>query len=258
MIEIKNLKKSFGKKQVLRGVNLNIDKGRTTVIIGSSGCGKSVLLKHIIGLLYPDEGSILIDGEDITKMDEKELYRTRNKFGFLFQSAALFDSMTVAENIGLGLVENNNIPQVEIDRIVTEKLELVDLGGIENLKPSELSGGMKKRVGLARALACNPEFILYDEPTTGLDPITSDSIDSLIDSLARNEKLKVTSIVVTHDIFSVYEVADRVAMMYEGIIHWEGTPRELQMTEDKIVRDFLERADMQKHIAKSKGKTNNK
>jgi phospholipid/cholesterol/gamma-HCH transport system ATP-binding protein len=251
MIEIKNLKKSFGKKQVLRGVDLNIEKGKTTFIIGSSGCGKSVLLKHVIGLLKPDEGSVLINGEDVTLMNDKELYRLRNKFGFLFQSSALFDSMTVAENIGLGLVENNNMPQEQIDKIVTEKLSLVDLEGIENLKPSELSGGMKKRVGLARALACNPEFILYDEPTTGLDPITSDSIDRLIDSLAKNKNLKVTSIVVTHDIFSVYEIADTVAMMYEGKIHWEGTPEELQTTDDKIVREFLERTDLQKHMHKT-------
>ncbi|MGH2575505.1 MAG: ABC transporter ATP-binding protein [Ignavibacteria bacterium] len=222
-------------------MNLNIEKGKTTVIIGSSGCGKSVLLKHIIGLLKPDEGEILIDGEDITKMSEKELYRIRNKFGFLFQSSALFDSMTVAENVGLGLVENNGLPQGEIDKIVAEKLELVDLEGIQNQKPSELSGGMKKRVGLARALACSPEFILYDEPTTGLDPITSVSIDALIDNLAK--KLKVTSIVVTHDIFSVYQVADTVAMMYDGVIHFEGSPKELETTKDSIVREFLERTD---------------
>ena len=243
MIEIKNLKKSFGSKQVLKGVNLNIEKGRTTVVIGASGCGKSVLLKHIIGLLRPDEGEVWIDGEEITKMHEKELYLIRNKFGFLFQGSALFDSMTVAENIGLGLSENTNSPQKEINKIVTEKLGLVDLEGIENLKPSELSGGMKKRVGLARALACSPEFILYDEPTTGLDPVTSDSIDHLIHSLAKNEKLSVTSIVVTHDIFSVYEVADRVAMMYDGVIHFEGTPDELEKTHDKIVREFLERTE---------------
>jgi phospholipid/cholesterol/gamma-HCH transport system ATP-binding protein len=243
MIEIKNLKKSFGRNAVLRGVNLNIEKGKTTVIIGASGCGKSVLLKHIIGLLRPDEGEVWIDGEEITKMHEKELYIIRNKFGFLFQGAALFDSMTVAENVGLGLSENTNSTQEEINKIVAEKLGLVDLEGIENLKPSELSGGMKKRVGLARALACSPEFILYDEPTTGLDPVTSSSIDQLIDSLAKNEKLKVTSIVVTHDIFSVYEVADTVAMMYDGIIHFEGTPEELEKTDDKIVREFLERTE---------------
>lgn len=245
MIEIKNLTKSFGKNQVLKGVNLNIEKGHTTVIIGASGCGKSVLLKHIIGLLRPDSGEIWIDGEEITGMNDKELYHIRNKFGFLFQGAALFDSMTVAENVGLGLSENTNLQSEEIGKIVSEKLELVDLGGTEGMKPSELSGGMKKRVGLARALACSPEFILYDEPTTGLDPVTSNSIDSLIDSLARNPKLQVTSIVVTHDIFSVYEVADRVAMMYEGVIHFEGTPHELKQTNDHIVREFLERTEGQ-------------
>jgi phospholipid/cholesterol/gamma-HCH transport system ATP-binding protein len=243
MIEIKNLKKSFGKNKVLRGVNLNIDKGKTTFIIGSSGCGKSVLLKHIIGLLKPDDGKIIIDGEDLTSMNEKELYRIRNKFGYLFQGSALFDSMTVSENVGLGLTENTTLPQEQIDKIASEKLRLVDLVGIENLKPSELSGGMKKRVGLARALACDPEFILYDEPTTGLDPITSESIDLLIDSIAKNEKLKVTSIIVTHDIISVYAIADMVAMMHEGVIHFEGTPEELRKTDDKIVREFLERVE---------------
>ena len=243
MIEIKNLKKSFGNKPVLKGVNLNIEKGKTTFVIGASGCGKSVLLKLIIGILKPDEGEIFIEGEEITKMSEKELYRVRNKFGFLFQGAALFDSMTVGENIGLGLVENTNTPAAEINRIISEKLELVNLSGTENLMPSELSGGMRKRVGLARALACSPEFILYDEPTTGLDPITSEAIDKLIDSIASNPKLEVTSIVVTHDIFSVYEVADHVAMMYEGLVHFEGTPTELQNTTDPVVRQFLERTD---------------
>jgi len=248
MIEIKNLKKSFGKKEVLRGVNLNIDRGKTTVVIGSSGCGKSVLLKHIVGLLKPDDGSILIDNEDITKMNEKEVYRVRNKFGYLFQGAALFDSMTVGENIGLGLKENTNTPPAEIEKIVAEKLNLVNLSGTEKLMPSELSGGMRKRVGLARALACSPQYILYDEPTTGLDPITSETIDQLIYSLAKNEKLQVTSIVVTHDIFSVYEVADTVAMMDNGIIHFEGTPEELRTTKDPIVREFLERTDKEKAI----------
>jgi phospholipid/cholesterol/gamma-HCH transport system ATP-binding protein len=243
MIEIKNLYKSFGENHVLKGVNLNIERGQTTVIIGASGCGKSVLLKHIIGLLKPDSGEIWIDGEEVTTMKDKDLYRIRNKFGFLFQGAALFDSMTVGENVGLGLSENTNRPQENINKIVSEKLELVDLKGTENMKPAELSGGMKKRVGLARALACNPQFILYDEPTTGLDPVTSDSIDELIDSLAKNEKLQVTSIVVTHDIFSVYGVADRVAMMYDGVIHFEGTPEELTKTKDKIVREFLERSE---------------
>ena len=254
MIELINLKKSFGAKQVLKGVNLKIENGKTTVIIGSSGCGKSVLLKHIVGLLRPDEGQILVDGEEVSKMNEKELYRMRNNIGFLFQSAALFDSMTVGENVGVGLKENTHTSQEEIDRIVAEKLELVDLKGTENLMPSELSGGMKKRVGLARALACNPEFILYDEPTTGLDPITSDSIDKLIDDIAK--KLKATSIVVTHDIFSVYEVADRVAMMYKGKIYFEGTPQELASTDDPVVREFLERTDSE--IKKLKRMSNEK
>ena len=243
MIEIKNLKKNFGTNQVLRGVNLNIEKGKATFIIGASGCGKSVLLKHIVGLLIPEEGNILIDGEDITQMNEKEIYRIRNKFGFLFQGSALFDSMTVGENVGLGLKENTNTPPGEIDKIVAEKLSLVNLEGTENLMPAELSGGMRKRVGLARALACSPEYILYDEPTTGLDPITSETIDQLIGSLARNKKLQVTSIIVTHDIISVYEVAEAVAMMYEGVIHFKGTPEELRSTNDPIVREFLERTD---------------
>ncbi len=243
MIELIGLKKSFGDKQVLKGVNLKIENGKTTVIIGSSGCGKSVLLKHIVGLLKPDEGHVLVDGEDVSTMNEKELYKMRNNIGFLFQSAALFDSMTVGENVGVGLKENTNTSQKEIDRIISEKLELVNLKGTENLMPSELSGGMRKRVGLARALACSPHYILYDEPTTGLDPITSDTIDRLIDSLAKNKELKVTSIVVTHDIFSVYEVADHVAMMFEGLVHFEGTPKELETTQDPIVREFLERTD---------------
>jgi len=244
MIEIKNVKKSFGKNYVLRGINLNIEKGKTTAIIGSSGCGKSVLLKNIIGLMKPDEGEIFIDGEEITKMKEKEIYRIRNKFGFLFQGAALFDSMTVGENVGLGLTENTDTKPAEIKRIVAEMLDLVNLAGTENLMPAELSGGMRKRVGLARALACTPEFILYDEPTTGLDPITSEQIDNLIVSLARHEKLKVTSIVVTHDIISVTEVADYVAMIHEGIVHFEGTINELMTTSDPIVREFLERTTM--------------
>jgi phospholipid/cholesterol/gamma-HCH transport system ATP-binding protein len=246
MIEIKDLKKSFGSKQVLRGVNLNIEEGMTTVIIGASGCGKSVLLKHIVGLLKPDQGNIVIDGEDITAMNEKQIYAIRKKFGFLFQSAALFDSMTVGENVGIALTENTLTPKAEIDTIVSEKLGLVDLPGTEALMPSELSGGMKKRVGLARALATNPQYILYDEPTTGLDPITSETIDELMNTVAQNKKLKVTSIIVTHDIFTVYEIGDRVAMMYEGLVHFNGTPDELRVTTDPIVRQFLERTDEKK------------
>ena len=246
MIEIKNLVKSFGGKPVLRGVNLSIEEGMTNVIIGASGCGKSVLLKHIVGLLKPDAGHILIDGEDITTMNEKQIYAIRKKFGFLFQSAALFDSMTVGENVGIALRENTNKPKQEIDKIVSEKLGLVNLPGTENLMPSELSGGMKKRVGLARALATNPQYILYDEPTTGLDPVTSETIDELMESVALNKNLEVTSIIVTHDIFTVYEIGDRVSMMYEGIVHFNGTPDELRATSDPIVRQFLERTDEKK------------
>ena len=241
MIEIKNLRKSFGDKEVLSGVNLDIEKGITLVIIGRSGCGKSVLLKHIIGLLTPDEGEILIEGQNITKMNEKGIYEIRKKFGFLFQGAALFDSMDVEQNIGLALKENTEMNKSEIKDIVAEKLELVGLPNIQKMKPSDLSGGMKKRVSLARSLATNPEYILYDEPTTGLDPVMSDQIDELIKDLAH--KLKVTSIVVTHDIFSVYDVADQVAMMHEGKIYFHGTPKELIETDDQLIRGFLNRTD---------------
>jgi phospholipid/cholesterol/gamma-HCH transport system ATP-binding protein len=246
MIEIKNLFKSFGNKEVLRGVDLQIEEGKTNVIIGASGCGKSVLLKHIVGLLKPDKGQILIDGEDIANMSEKQIYAIRKKFGFLFQSAALFDSMSVGDNVGIALRENTFMPKAEINKVVTEKLGLVNLPGTENLMPSELSGGMKKRVGLARALATNPQYILYDEPTTGLDPITSETIDELMESVALNKVLEVTSIIVTHDIFTVYEIGDRVAMMYEGKVHFNGTPEELRVTSDPIVRQFLERTDEKK------------
>jgi len=241
MIEIKNLRKSFGNNEVLRGVNLTIEDGITLVIIGRSGCGKSVLLKHIIGLLTPDEGEVLIEGKDITKMSKKEIYELRKRFGFLFQGAALFDSMDVEENIGLALTENTEMKKAEIASIVAEKLEMVGLPDIQNMKPSDLSGGMKKRVSLARSLATDPEYILYDEPTTGLDPVMSDQIDDLIKELG--DKLKVTSIVVTHDIFSVYDVADMVAMMHEGQIYFLGTPKELTETKDQLIRDFLNRTD---------------
>ena len=242
MIEIKNLKKKFGDKEVLRGVNLRIENGVTLVIIGRSGCGKSVMLKHIIGLLKPDEGTVTIEGNDITKMNEKEIFEIRKKFGFQFQGSALFDSMDVEENIGLALKENTRMTKKEIDEIVAEKLELVGLPGIQKMRPSDLSGGMKKRVSLARSLATNPEYILYDEPTTGLDPVMSDQIDDLIKDLS--DKLKVTSVVVTHDIFSVYDVADRVAMMHEGKIYFEGTPEQLLSSDDKIIKDFIHRTEI--------------
>lgn len=240
MIEIVNLHKYFRDKKVLRGIDLTINDGETLAIIGPSGCGKSVLLKNIVRLLEPDNGKVIIDGKDISELSQKELYQLRIKFGFLFQSAALFDSMTVEENISLPLLEHfSNLSAIEIKKAVAEKLEMVGLPGTEQLKPSELSGGMKKRVGLARALITNPSYILYDEPTTGLDPIMSDSIDLLIKKL--NEQLSVTSIVVTHDMFSVKNVADRIVMLHEGKVYFQGNPDELLNTDDKIVSDFIRR-----------------
>ncbi|HSD64824.1 MAG TPA: ABC transporter ATP-binding protein [Ignavibacteriaceae bacterium] len=240
MIKIHDLHKSFGSKIVLDGVNLQINKGETTVIIGRSGCGKSVLIKHIVGLLQPDSGWVLVEDKKVSELSVKELYELRKLFGFLFQGSALFDSLTVGENVGLPLVESKNgFSKTEIDKIVKEKLEIVGLKDINNLKPAELSGGMKKRVGLARALVTNPDYILYDEPTTGLDPIMSDSIDALIKELST--KLTVTSVVVTHDLYSVKNVGDKVAMMHDGKIHFEGTPAELMASQDPAVIDFIKR-----------------
>ena len=240
MIEVNNLHKSFGSHGVLKGVNLIINAGQTTAIIGKSGCGKSVLIKHIVGLLVPDSGYVKVEGKVVSELKIGELYELRKKFGFLFQGAALFDSMTVEENVSLPLVESNSVfSKKEIDKIVAEKLEIVDLPGVQKLKPAELSGGMKKRVGLARALVTNPAYILYDEPTTGLDPIMSDSIDNLIKDLSR--KLSVTSVVVTHDMYSVKNVADVVAMMHEGEIRFTGTPQQLLDSKDDAVIDFIKR-----------------
>ncbi len=243
MIEIKNVKKNFGDKKVLNGVNLTINNGETLVIIGRSGCGKSVLLKLIVGLLKPDEGEIIIEGQALTKMKRKDLYAIRKNFGFLFQGAALFDSMNVEENVGLGLRENKRYTDQKISEIVADKLELVGLPGIQNQSPADLSGGMKKRVSLARAIADDPKYILYDEPTTGLDPVMSDNIDELILDLAK--KLKVTSIIVTHDIFSVIEIADRVVMMEGGVVYFSGTPKELFESEDIVITEFLKRTNKQ-------------
>lgn len=240
MIEISNLHKRFGNHSVLKGVNLTINTGQTTAIIGKSGCGKSVLIKHIVGLLIPDSGLIKVEGKIVNELKMSELYELRKKFGFLFQGAALFDSMTVEDNVSLPLVESNSgFSKREIDKIVAEKLEVVDLPGVQKLKPAELSGGMRKRVGLARALVTNPAYILYDEPTTGLDPIMSDSIDGLIKNLS--ERLNVTSVVVTHDMYSVKNVADVVAMMHEGIIHFTGTPQQLLDSKDDVIIDFIKR-----------------
>ncbi|GAB1347925.1 ABC transporter ATP-binding protein [Ignavibacteriales bacterium] len=240
MIELDNLYKSFGDNQVLKGLSLKINEGEALAIIGRSGCGKSVLLKHIIALLKPDSGTVTVEGYDVNKIKERDLYELRKKFGFLFQGAALFDSMTVGENISLPLIEGNQkYTRNQINDLVAEKLELVGLPGIESKKPAELSGGMRKRVGLARALITTPEYILYDEPTTGLDPIMSESIDNLIKDLST--KLNVTSIVVTHDMISVRIVAERVAMAHEGKIYFTGTPEELLASEDEVIKDFIAR-----------------
>jgi phospholipid/cholesterol/gamma-HCH transport system ATP-binding protein len=238
MIEIKDVFKSFRKNEVLKGVNLTIKKGETIVIIGRSGCGKSVLLKLIMGLLKPDSGKILVNGDDVTALNDKELRELRQKFGMLFQASALFDSMTVDENVGLGLREHTKLREEEIQEKVRGKLKLVGLAEIEEKKPAELSGGMKKRVGLARAIAMDPEYVLYDEPTTGLDPIMADVINDLIISL-RNT-LSITSIAVTHDIVSAYKIADRIAMLYEGKIIFVGTPQEVKNTSDPTVKQFIE------------------
>ncbi len=240
MIEIIDIKKDFENKPVLNGVNLSVQEGESHVIIGKSGCGKSVLLKIIIALIKPNSGKVLIENENIFQVPEKRLYEIRRKFGFLFQNAALFDSMTVEENIKLPLIENDfNLKESEIKNRVSEMLELVGLMNTEKLKPSELSGGMQKRVGLARALITHPKYILYDEPTTGLDPIMSDSIDALIKDL--NERLDVTSIIVTHDMFSVKNVAERISMIHEGKIYFTGTFQEIISSADPIIREFINR-----------------
>lgn len=237
MIEIIDLHKSFGNNQVLRGVNLRIEKGESVVVIGGSGSGKSVLIKNIIGLLRPDSGKVIIDGVDITMLKEKELYEVRRKFGMLFQYAALFDSMKVWENVAFALIRQKGMKEKEAKEIAIEKLRMVGLVGVEDLMPSELSGGMKKRVGLARAIAHEPEILLYDEPTTGLDPIMADAINDLI--IEMRNKLKVTSIAITHDMNSAYKIADRIAMLYNGVIIETGTPEEIKNTKNPIVRQFI-------------------
>jgi len=237
MIEISGLHKSLAGHKVLNGVHLKIEKGKTCVIIGRSGCGKSVLLKHIVGILKPDKGKVVIDGQDVTTLKQKELNALRLRMGMVFQGGALFDSMTVGENVGFGLIEHENIPHRELLERIESSLAMVNLHGIGNLMPSELSGGMRKRVALARAICIKPEIILYDEPTTGVDPITADSINELIRSM--HDKLKITSIVVTHDMKSAYKVADKIAMLYQGRIIAEGTSGEIQNTKNPVVHQFI-------------------
>lgn len=238
MIRLEGVHKAFGANRVLRGLDLEVKEGETLTIIGGSGTGKSVTLKIMVGLLKPDEGRVFVDNEEITGMDEEALARVQRKFGFLFQGAALFDSMTVAENVLFGV--RNLKPDVmkQGDQIVSRCLGLVGLKAeVAALKPAELSGGMKKRVGLARAIAHEPEYILYDEPTTGLDPIMSDVINDLIVNI--REKLKITSIAVTHDMKSAYKISNRIAMIYEGRLAGVGTPSEIQSSTDPIVHQFI-------------------
>ncbi len=238
MIKLVDLYKSFKALKVLDGINLEMNKGEITVIIGRSGGGKSVLLKHIIGLIRPDAGHVFIDDIDITRLTEKDLYKIRHRFGMLFQDAALFDSMTVGQNVGFPLVEHTKLSRQEIAEIVAGKLADVGLPGIESKYPSELSGGMKKRVGLARAIAMDPEILLFDEPTTGLDPIMTAAIDELI--LGIQKRLKLTCVIISHDIRSTFKVANKIAMLYKGKIIEEGDPESFHNSENPIVQGFLQ------------------
>ncbi len=246
MIETRALKKSFGAQLILDGVNLRIENGESVAIIGRSGGGKSVLLKHLIGLLQPDEGDVLVDGESISHMNERQLLRVREKFGMVFQGAALFDSMTVAENVAFPL-RHRKYTAAETAQRVAAALEMVDLPGTQKKKPAELSGGMRKRVGLARAIIYEPQIILYDEPTTGLDPIVSDSIDKLI--IRVRDQFKVTSVVVTHDMRSARRVGNHVFLLHEKKVYAHGPPEEMFASQDPIVRQFIDGvADLKENL----------
>ncbi|MGZ5545742.1 MAG: ABC transporter ATP-binding protein [Limisphaerales bacterium] len=247
MIEVRNLKKSFGDHCVLDGVNFRINKGEAVVIIGASGGGKSVLLKHLVALLEPDSGEVLIDGQAITHMTERQLIDVRRKFGMLFQSAALFDSMTVEENVGFMLRREGKCTEKEIADAVAEVLDIVELNGTQTKKPAELSGGMRKRVGLARAIIYKPEILLYDEPTTGLDPIVSDSIDQLIAKVV--QQLKVTSIAVTHDMRSAKRISQRILMLHEGKIYADMPTEQIFQSQDPVIYRFVNGIADVKHFA---------
>lgn len=237
-IQLIGVEKSFGQRVVLAGVSLEVREGETLVVIGHSGAGKSVLLKTIVGLVVPDAGKVLVDGQDVGRLSREELNRLRRRIGYVFQFAALFDSMTVAENVAMGLRRIREMDESEIRARVAESLRLVELEGYEDAYPAELSGGQRKRVGLARAIATRPKYLLYDEPTTGLDPVTTAVIDRLILKMA--EELGVTSVVITHNMESAYRVADRIAMLYEGRIRFIGTPEEIRQTTDPVVSAFVE------------------
>lgn len=238
IISVRGLKKSFNRHVVFDGLDLDIGKGETCVVIGRSGCGKSVLLKHLTGLMKPDHGQILFRNEDITEFNRKKLFQMRMHFGMLFQSSALFDSMSVGENVALPLRKHTEMGEEEIMAAACEKLKLVGLTDVFDQMPAEMSGGMKKRIGLARAVVMNPSVVLYDEPTTGLDPIMAAAINDLIRGLQR--ELEITSVVVTHDMKSAYEVGDHIAMLHEGRIIFSGTPEEVRSAQVPIVRQFVE------------------
>jgi phospholipid/cholesterol/gamma-HCH transport system ATP-binding protein len=248
VIRLSDVYKSFGTKEVLRGFSIEVHEGETMVILGFSGAGKSVVIKHIVGLLRPDSGSIVVDDQEVTKLTRTELYEMRAHIGYVFQFAALFDSLSVRENVAMGLRKRGGMTPDEIAQRVAETLELVDLPGIENKFPAELSGGMRKRVGIARAVALRPKYILYDEPTTGLDPVTTAVIDDLM--LRMQHKIGVTSIVITHDVKSAYRVGNRIAMLYEGVVRQVGTVEEIKHTRDPVVRQFIEgRAELSNDAA---------
>lgn len=243
MIQLKNVHKAFGPKQVLQGFTLDVQEGETMVIIGYSGTGKSVAIKHIVGLLDPDEGEVWVDGKRVDHLSRKELGALRANIGYVFQFAALFDSMSVGDNVAMGLRKQGTLSESEIIKRVDEALELVDLPDSTKRFPAELSGGMRKRVGIARAIALRPRYILYDEPTTGLDPVTSATIDDLM--VRMRDQLKVTGIVITHDMRSAYRVGTRIAMLYEGKVRAVGTVEEIQNSSDPVIRQFIEgRAEM--------------
>lgn len=237
MIKLKKLYKSFGDNKVIDGIDLELEDGKTTAIIGPSGCGKSTLLRLILALNRPDRGSIMVEGVEITKLPEEKMVPVRKNMGMVFQSSALFDSMTVGENVGFGLREHTAKSETEINKIVEDKLSMVGLGGTQGLMPSELSGGMQKRVGLARALAFDPKILLYDEPTTGLDPLTSESIENLINKLAR--ELNVTSILVTHQLSTIFRTAARIVMLHNGKLIEGGTVDQVKKASNKELREFI-------------------